>query len=59
MHTVTLPQVERHLFAAADSLRGTMRIRSEEAFRDTLKHGLMNDLLTGQVRVPVAEEAAV
>ena len=24
----------------------------------TLKHGLMDDLLTGRVRVPVAEDAA-
>lgn len=38
------------------------RIRTEEAYREKLKllkQGLMDDLLTGRVRVPVAEKAAV
>lgn len=38
------------------------RINAEGAYRDKLKllkQGLMDDLLTGRVRVPVAEEAAV
>lgn len=37
------------------------RIRAEEAYRDKLKlikHGLMDDLLTGRVRVPVGEGIA-
>lgn len=35
------------------------RIRAEEAYRDKLKRiklGLMDDLLTGRVRVPITEE---
>lgn len=47
----------------AETLRvSSERVRAEEAYRDKLKllkQGLMDDLLTGRVRVPVAEEAVV
>ena len=46
MPKISLPQLERHLLAAADT---------EEAVRDklaALKNGLMEELLTGRVPSP-------
>jgi hypothetical protein len=49
MPKLSLAKLERHLYSAADRLRQEEMLRNKASL---LKSGLMNDLLTGRVRVP-------
>lgn len=56
----TPPLVEQHRIAEILGAHDA-RIRAEEAYRDKLKlqkKGLMDDLLTGRVRVKTAQEVS-
>jgi type I restriction enzyme S subunit len=49
---------QRRVIASLDSLAARLRQEKVESMKlRTLKHGLMDDLLTGRVRVPIPEEA--